>query len=59
MQKKLFITMILLLALLLAACSNGSGETEPAVYYKATFVLDGVVYAQQQVEEGGTPTRWP
>ena len=57
MQKKLFFTMILLLALLLAACSNGSGETEPAVYYKATFVLDGVVYAQQQVEEGGTPTQ--
>ena len=57
MQKKLFFTLIVLLALVLAACSTGSQETEPAVYYKATFVLDGVVYAQQQVAEGGTPTQ--
>ena len=57
MQKKLFFTLIVLLALVLAACSTGSQETEPAVYYKVTFVLDGVVYAQQQVAEGGTPTQ--
>ena len=33
MQKKLFFTLIVLLALVLAACSTGSQETEPAVYY--------------------------
>lgn len=57
MIKKCFVITILILTLCLlcSACAFGAGQpTEPPVCYKATYMLGGVVYAEQQVEAGAT-----
>lgn len=52
------LTAALLLVLCLSGCGNDTPPetTEPpTVYHKVTFMLNGMVYSEQQVEEGTAP----
>lgn len=60
MRNHAFLLKVLALALLLMCLLSACGgepepTTEPVVYYKATFLMNGVVYGEQQVEEGQCP----